>query len=75
MTNLLLEIERIKEIMGIEDVNNLISEQVGLLTKIFGVADNALKVIEENKSLIKQLDNLKPKGVKRLTQMEIDDLA
>lgn len=75
MTNLLLEIERIKEIMGIEVIDNLISEQVGLLPKIFGVADNALKDIEENKSLIKQLDNLKPKGVKRLTQMEIDELA
>jgi hypothetical protein len=77
MSQLIVEINRMREIMGIDiSIKPMILEQgPGILSKIFGVADNALKDIEDNKTLIKQLDNLKPKGVKKLTQLEIDELA
>lgn len=76
MSQLILEIERVREIMGLGvESKPIILEQVGALYKIFQSADNALKNVEDNKVLIKQLDNLKPKGVARLTASEIDELA
>jgi hypothetical protein len=77
MNQLILEINRMREIMGVDmSIKPLIFEQgPGILAKIFGVGDNALKDVAENKKLIKQLDDLKPKGVKKLSTLEIDDLA
>ena len=76
MSQLILEIERVREIMGLGvESKPIILEQVGVLYKIFQSADITLKNVEDNKVLIKQLDNLKPKGVARLTASEIDELA
>ena len=76
MSQLILEIERMREIMGLgTESKPIILEQVGALYKIFQSADNALKNVEDNKVLIKQLDSLKPKGVTKLTTSEIDELA
>lgn len=77
MNQLILEINRMREIMGIDmSIKPLIYEQgPTLLAKIFGVGDNALKNAADNKTFIKQLDNLKPKGIKRLTTLEIDELG
>lgn len=76
MSQLILEIERMREIMGLgTESKPIILEQVGALYKIFQSADNALKNVEDNKVLIKQLDSLKPKGVAKLTTSEIDELA
>lgn len=77
MNQLILEINRMREIMGIDmSIKPLIFEQgPGILAKIFGVGDNAFKEVADNKTFIRQIDNLKPKGVKKLTQLEVDDLA
>ena len=76
MSSLILEIDRMREIMGLEkNSKSIISEQVGLFAKLLQDADLVFKDIEQNKSFIKQLDNLKPKGVTKLTQKQIDDFA
>lgn len=76
MSGLILEIDRMREIMGLGANSKLIiSEQVSVLSKLLRDAEIALKDVDDNKALIKQLDNLKPKGVTRLTAKEIDDLA
>ena len=76
MNQLILEINRMREIMGVDmSIKPIIFEQVTALAKLFGVGDNAFKLAADNEAFIKQLDNLKPKGVKKLTQLEISELA
>lgn len=76
MSELITEIERVKQLMGIANNEKpLISENVGVLGKLARQADELLSDAAENKAMIKNLDNLRTKGVKGLTQKEIDDLA
>lgn len=74
---LILELDRIQTLMGIENKKVLISEQVAILRKLFNFGDEVFESVEENKKLLKKLNDLVDTkgGVKKLTQKEIDDLA
>lgn len=78
MNNLILEIERVREIMGLDSQSKpLLTENIGILAKLFRQADEVFSDVAQNKQIIRQLDELTPitKGTRRLTQKEIDDLA
>jgi len=78
MNNLILEIERVREIMGLgSESKPIITESIGILAKLFRQADEVFSDVAQNKQLIKQIDELAAttKGARRLTQKEIDDLA
>ena len=78
MNKVILEIERVREIMGLNSQSKpLITENIGILAKLFRQADEVFSDVTQNKQIIKQLDELTPitKGTRRLTQKEIDDLA
>lgn len=74
---LILELDRIQTLMGVENKKVLISEQVAILRKLFNFGDEVFESVEENKKLLQKLNDLvdTKKGVKKLTQKEIDDLA
>lgn len=74
---LILELDRIQTLMGIENKKVLISEQISILRKLFNFGDEVFESVEENKKLLKKLNDLvdTKEGIKKLTQKEIDDLA
>jgi hypothetical protein len=74
---LILELDRIQNLMGVENKIVLISEQVAALRKLFNFGDEVFQSVEENKKLLQKLNDLvdTKTGIKKLTQKEIDDLA
>lgn len=78
MNTLLLEIERMKEIMGLDTISKpVLLESPGItkLYKLFLSADDVFSNVADNKTFIRQLDSIKPKGVRKLTAAQVDELA
>jgi hypothetical protein len=76
--NLILEINRIHQLMGVTSKSEILIEgELKPLMKLFGFADEAFESVEDNKQLLKKLNDLVDEkgGVKKLTQKEINDLA
>lgn len=76
MKNLITEIERVREIMGLHNNSKpLITENIGVLYKLLMNADTAFKNVDDTKKFLNDLNNSIPPGVKKLTVKEIDDLS
>ena len=54
---LILELDRIQTLMGIENKKVLISEQISILRKLFNFGDEVFESLEENKKLLKKLNH------------------